>query len=252
MSLQLQGFACSVATPVAREPHRLAETGRLALGPLQVELSLQEPEDCVPQRQWDFLRKADMNSRRLWFLWTDKPTPDCGCCGGCQFLEGFISRTPLLPPVSRPNEKATNSTFAASLKKSLQSICLRDLACPHLLHTGLLEYYDGGSQSSPRQASAAASDTESFASAKDSLSSEYNSDTNEFYSLENVNQAGLEGHTIPASWRIEKEKLMEEGRHTGGQDPLYSFLPSYQFHVLALHISREARSTPQSKVNSLS
>jgi hypothetical protein len=246
MSLQLQGLSCSVATPVLGEPRRLAEAGRLVVGPVQVELSLREPEDCVPQRQWDFLRRADARSRRLWFLWAEQLQPDCGCCGGCQFLDGFISCKPVLPPVTPPttlDQRPANNTVLMSLKKSLQSVCLRDIACPHLLHTGLLEYYEGQYQSSPSQPSAPGSDTESFASAKDSLSSEYNSDTNEFYSLENVNEAGLDGHTVPGNWRSD----MEEGREAGTQDPLYSLLPSYKYSVLTLHISREARCTPQSK-----
>ena len=248
LSLQLEGLTCSLATSIAGELRRLAEAGRLVVGPVQAELSVQEPQDCVPQRQWDFLRRADMSSRRLCFLWTEQSQPDCGCCGGCQFLDGLISRQTLQPQVTTTigldshQRPAHTAALLVSLKKSLHTMCLRDLACPHLLHTGLLEYYEGASKSSPNQCSPPGSDTESFASAKDSLSSEYNSDTNEFFSLENVNEAGLEGHTFPTdNWRNERE----QGREAAVLDSLYALLPSYKYNSHTLHISRETHTTLQ-------
>ena len=248
LSLLLHALTCSVATPVAGEPRRLAEAGQLAVGAVQAEISLKELEDCVPQRQWNFLRRADGGSRRLWFLWAEQSSTDCGCCGGCQFLDGSITRKPLqhrATPPSRPDPhpKHAQTLSLLSLKKSLQTVSLRDLACPRVLHTGLQAYYERPSLHSPSQPSTTGSDTESFASAKGSLSSTSDSDTNEFYSLENVNEAGLEGHTLPDDWR--------EKQSTGTQtvlDPLYSLLSSYKYHAVALPIGGGTPTTLQSKV----
>ena len=234
--------------PCVSEPHRLFEVGRLEVQDVQVELSLHEPEECVPQRQRAFLRRADMDSRRLWFLWAEDPSPNCGCSGGCQFLDSSISREEVVAPI-RPDihHKPTNTAALLSLKRSLQAVSIQDLSCPHLLHHGLLACYERPSQPSPSQPPNG-SDTESFISAKASLSSDSLSDTNEFYSLENVNEAGMEGHTLPDDLEGQREVQKGKAKRQRELDPLFSLFPSYKYHILALNISAEAPSVLQSKV----
>lgn len=253
MSVQLHALTCSVCTPEAGEARTLSEAGKIDIGLVHGDVALQEPKDCVPSRQLAFLKRADTCTRRLWFLWEEV---GCGCCGGCQFLDDCIKRRPPRLPsscavynseCSLPSGTLSRAFGLHSLKQSLQSISLHDLACPTLLHHGLLAYYDQRYQSvgdtSPSQPSAG-SDTESFVSARGSPDdSRSQSDTNEFYSLENVNEAGLEGHTLPEQlWRRPRSKT-EGGKKKSEAAPgleeesaLHSILPSFVYHTIPLHI----------------
>lgn len=255
MSVQLHALTCSVCTPVASEPRTLSEAGRLDIGLVQGDIALQEPKDCVPSRQLAFLKRADTHTRRLWFLWGEV---GCGCWGGCQFLDDCIKRSPPRLPsscavynseCSLPSGTLSRAFGLHSLKQSLQSVSLHDLECPTLLHHGLLAYYDQRYQSvgdtSLGQPSAG-SDTESFVSALASPDdSGSQSDTNEFYSLENVNEAGLEGHTFPEQlWRRRSKteggnvsRKKSEAAHVLAEDStLHSILPSIVYHTIPLHI----------------
>ena len=280
LSLALHALTCSVYVPVSRETGRMLEAGRVEVGLVEGDIALREPKDCVPERQCAFLRRADMATRRLWFLWDDHSSEDtglgCGCCGGCQFLDGCIlPRTPRpsttcaveMADHQLPAQKTTALAQAFglhSLKSSLQSVGIRDLTCLQLIHSGLLNYYkkcyEGEGEASPSQ-QLPGSDTESFVSARASPSdsgSPFN--TNEFYSLENVNEAGLEGHTL-LQWRKPMSKLEGDGEvHVAAvnqsephslleeEDPLQSLLPTYVYQTIPLHISVETP-TPQYKVH---
>lgn len=233
MSLQLYALTWSVYIPLPGETKRLAEVGRIDLGLVQADMNVHKPEDCVPLRQRAFLKRADMVSRRLWFLWNeDSNSLDCGCCGGCQFLNGHISRSSAPSTIHYKHEKTLPQISSLqSLKKSLQTLCIRDIECSQLLHSGLQEYYDGSSDLSSQHISPG-SDTESFVSAQASLLSSNLSDTNKFYSLENVNEAGLEGHILPEMIKQKQEECNQ------AEDPLLlSLLPSYKYHHMSLYIN---------------
>lgn len=249
MSVQLHALMFSVCTSVAGEARTLLEAGRIEIGLVHGDIALQEPKDCVPYRQLTFLKRADTLTKRLWFLWGEE---GCGCCGGCQFLDGCIKRSPPRLPSScavynsdynLPPGPLSRAFGVHSLKHSLQSVCLYDLACLFLLHHGLLAYYARRYQpvcdTSPSQPSAD-SDTDSFVSAQASPGdSGSQSDTNEFFSLENVNEAGLEGHTVPEQLlRRPRGKPETVGKsETVTEDgTLHSILPYFLYHTISLHI----------------
>ena len=239
LSLQLHALSCSVYTPALGVAGRLSETGRVDLGLVELDMALREPEDCVPDRQLAFLKRADQATRRLWFLWNEDSNGDCGCCGGCQFLDGCISRQPLTAHCTADKSLPQTSGLQA-LKRSLQTVSVRDVACPQLLHSGLLEYYERPAEASPAQPSTG-SDTESFVSAQASLNSSPASDTNQYFSLENVNEAGLEGHTLP---ELVAQKNTQEGcnqEESLADNVLLSLLPLYKYHSTILHINPESK-----------
>ena len=234
LSLQLHALSCSMCTPVAGDTQRLAEAGQVEVGLVQADITLRKPKDCVPERQLAFLRRADLSTRRLWFLWSEEsssgPGVSCGCWGGCQFLDSCISRHPPKPATtSAVYTSARHLPFLKSgtmcgplqaLKKSLQTVCVGDVACPQLIHTGLQAYYDTQSPWPPAPQTTG-SDTESFVSAR----SESASDTNEFFSMENVNEAGLEGQSLEP-------------------DPLHSPLASYIFHTIPIYVKTQLMRRP--------
>jgi hypothetical protein len=271
LSLLLHALTCSVCMPMSGGTSRMLEVGRVEMGLIEGDIALQEPKDCVPERQRTFLRRADAATRRLWFLWDTSGGTGlgCGCCGGCQFLDGSISPRPPRPSTTcagdtadhlLPSQKAGALAEAFglhSLKTSLQSVCIRDVACPQLIHTGLLGYYNKcyEGEASPSQ-TLIGSDTESYVSARASPSDSGSlSNTNEFYSLENVNEAGLEGQTL-LQWRRPKSKLEGDSATAGKQrearpllveeDPLHPFLPSYVYQTIPIYVSIKTP-TPQCK-----
>ena len=69
----------------------LLECGCIDVGTIHGDIVLREPHEANEERQRYFLRRADQNARRLWFLWNKDFS--CGCCGGCQFLDGAIQRS---------------------------------------------------------------------------------------------------------------------------------------------------------------
>ena len=271
LSVQLHALTCSAYTPLPGDTQRLLEVGRVEVGVVQGDIALREPQDCVPSRQLAFLRKADMLTQRLWFLWHGEVDGGsvCGCCGGCQFLDGCIERRPPRPSTgsavytAEPPGKAESLARAAglpSLRRSLQYTCLRSPSCLKLLHNGLLAYYEkrylpvGEAVPSPTLPSAS-SDTESFVSAFASPH-DSGSDTNEFFSVENVNEAGLEGHTLPEQlWRRSRSKTVGEPvgvkpeartllQVLAEEDPLHSLLPSHCNQTIPLYVSLVPTTAP--------
>ena len=132
-------------------------------------MKLREVEECVPGRQLDFLRRSDERSKRLWFLWEKgeggtrhssvEETVRCGCYGGCLFYDACVERplpqeksdsavyaTPF-PDLPSPEEGSVAASFSKkplglqTLRRSLQSQSMKDVACVVSLHEGTLEHY---------------------------------------------------------------------------------------------------------------
>ena len=173
LSLQLQGLTATSYTTASSMPNLgcLLECGLLDIGNIQGDLSLREIKDCVPQRQLEFLKKADHKSRRLWFLWHEVEEREgevvlrdefrCGCCGGCVFLDGCVERQPprvkldstvytaqLSHSSSTKMEASTlpgtlsRSLALQSLKKTLPTLSVTEIECVSRIHQGLLDHYD--------------------------------------------------------------------------------------------------------------
>lgn len=286
LSLQLHGLTCSVYIP-SPDHHCLLRAGELDVGSVQGDVTLREPLDSVPQRQRAFLRKADKRTRRLWFLWQEERGTElpehmegeflCGCCGGCQFLDGYIQRRAPKHPSScavyvaeppLPHGHLGTGTMARALglqglRRALHSACIRDLDCVQHIHLGLLNFcarrYPAVTEETPTaQQPSISSDTESFVSALASQE-DSESDTNEYYSLENVNEAGLEGHVLPEQPR---KKLRKKGSATSAEiadsntspptlldmlteeDPLHTVLPTHCNHQLTFYVSTRKTQPP--------
>ncbi len=221
----------------------MLECGSLDVGNVQGDLNLREVEECVPRRQRYFLERADTRSKRLWFLWKEEEGEGgknggvrCGCCGGCVFHDGCIQR-------EQPKDKSESVVYTApthlvealkseaspaihkllglqSLRRTLPSLCVRDLDCVQYLHHGLLGHYElryGGEPSIQQRSSAAAKEVSehgkvdaqesssvgtnsdgSFVSARSSLTSLLEHSEN-FVSIPNMNEVGVPdyGSSLP-------------------------------------------------------
>ena len=230
LSLQLQGLTATSYTPSQSVPNLncLLECGLLDIGNIQGDLSLREIKDCVPQRQLEFLKKADHKSRRLWFLWRELEEREgevdefrCGCCGGCVFLDGCVERQPqrvkvdstvYSTQVSHSTKMETGtlpgtlsrSLALQSLKKALPALGVTELECVSRIHRGLLDHYNqkyskpvtvGDIPISNAQETLDVSrpisviSDSSFVSARSSLTSLVEEDR--FLSMENIDKAGL-------------------------------------------------------------
>lgn len=91
----------------------LLECACCDIGSVYGDIALREPHEAYPDRQQYFLKRADESSHRLWFLWDNNMS--CGCCGGCQFLDGFICRDDT--PVSKHKTRryfSSNGTFSGT------------------------------------------------------------------------------------------------------------------------------------------
>ena len=287
LSLQLHGLTCSLYSP-SPDHHCLLQAGELDVGSVQGDITLREPLDCVPQRQRTFLRKADKRTRRLWFLWQEESGAElpahmvgeflCGCCGGCQFLDGYLQRRAPRHPSScavyaaeppLPHRHLGAGTMARALglqglRRALHSACIRELECLQHIHLGLLNFcarrYPPVTEETPTAGQPPiSSDTESFVSALASQE-DSESDTNEYYSLENVNEAGLEGHVLPEQPR---KKSRKKGSATSAEiadsntspptlldmlteeDPLHTVVPTHCNQQLTFYVSTKKTSPPQ-------
>ena len=233
LSLQLQGLTATTYVPSTSDPCSMLEVGQLDVGNIQGDLHLREHLECVPERQRTFLERADSATRRLWFLWKEKQSSDvslCGCCGGCLFLDGSIERQlpkekiqssvycPLFP--SLPTDTMSRHLGLQPLKKSLLLTKASEVDCVRSLHRGLLEHYNlrygvkvigqSAQESGPpenssesRQSLTLTSD-ESFVSARSSLTSFFEGEE-QFVSLQNINEAGMEGVAI-SGWSKHRKK----------------------------------------------
>ena len=137
------------------------------VGRIQSDISLREPHLALPDRQQAFLRRADSNSQRLWFLWDD--SYQCGCCGGCMYLDHYIQRddtpyqlqtsryfshdatgSPLSQPILSPSQDQTTIPLAPLPT----ALTFDNLSAIEHLHTVLLSHHQfikSTQDSTPRQ-----------------------------------------------------------------------------------------------------
>ena len=176
ISWQLQGLTLTGFLPDPQEPTLLLQVGLVDLANLQGSVLSHEPLDCVPERQLQFLKKADQRTQRLWFLWREDLSSVCGCCGGCQFLDTQVSRKGL---VSREESAVYAPQFApltsvprhmgfGVLDQTLLSSDVSQLECLQCLHKGLLEHYQA--RYAPRVPVPARPSTEEYFSSSRALS----------------------------------------------------------------------------------
>lgn len=192
LSFQLHTLTASGFVPDPQEPTLQQEVGLLDVNSIEGDIVLREPLECVPERQLSFLKKADLRTQRLWFLWREEPvTKLCGCCGECLFLDTFITRRPL---VERQHSAVYFPHFSIHgsvprhlglqrVSQTLAGSSISEPECMWLVHAGLLEHYrqrySGGEKrilsSSPdldhRTSRMSVSDNISFVSARSSLTS---------------------------------------------------------------------------------
>ena len=208
LSFQLHSLTVSGFLPDPLEPTLQLQFGMLDVGNIQGDLALREPMECVPERQLQFLRKADVRTQRLWFIWNDS---QCGCSGGCIFLEDRIIKRPLTDrsesAVYRPQFSALTTIprhlgMQALMHQTHQLSNIKELHCLQHLHKGLLDHYQSrycGSKPSPQsvltnvdidtRSSSKFSTSDIFLSPHSSLTSLL---AEEFISMENVNIESVE------------------------------------------------------------
>ena len=189
LSFQLHGVTVTTFAPL--DDSCLVESGLVDLGPISGDLSLREPLDCVPQRQMDFLKLADKNTKRLWFLWDT--SDNCGCWGACMFQDGSVQR-----PLTRGKKDCTvyNAKMTTrgleSLENGLLGHTIRDIDCLQTIHKSLLEHYQHryttptAQSLTPSRPYSYMSDDDSFVSARSSLTSLLLEERSEFVSFENL------------------------------------------------------------------
>ena len=232
LSLQLQGLTATTYVPSTSDLCHMLEVGRLDVGNVQGDLHLREQLECVPERQIAFLERADEPTKRLWFLWKDKSATDlafCGCSGGCLFLDGSIERQlpkekiqssvycPLFPSLNQ--DTLSRHLGLQPLKRALLVSKASEIDCVRSIHRGLLDHYslrygvktEGQTslESSPQENSSASrkslslTSEESFVSARSSLTSFFEDE--QFVSLQNINEAGMEGVAV-GGWSKHRKK----------------------------------------------
>lgn len=216
MSFQLHSATVTTFAPSLYK-NCLVESGLVDLGPISGDLSLREPMDCIPQRQMDFLKLADKNTKRLWFLW--KKGDNCGCWGACLFLGDSIKR-----PLTRYknecpvyNAQRTEKGLE-SLENNLSSHTIRDIDCLHTIHKALLEHYkhkytlptQGLVPGSRPYSYVSDGDDDSFVSARTSLTSLLLEEETDFMSLDNLNSVSSKLKSRPPPLTLLNEPI-EEG-----------------------------------------
>lgn len=217
MSFQLHGATVTTFAPPL-DDSCLVESGLVDLGPISGDLSLREPSDCVPQRQLDFLKLADKNTKRLWFLWDSGD--NCGCWGACLFQGDSIKR-----PLTRSkndcavyNAQTTNKGLE-NLESTLSNHTIRDIDCLQAIHRGLVEYYKHKYSTLPAQSLAPSSrpysyvsdaDDDSFVSARTSLTSLLlEEEERDFVSLDNLNSIASKLKSRPTPLSLDLGELIE-------------------------------------------
>lgn len=166
------------------------------VGTIEGDFSLREPLEADSNRQKSFLKQSDL-SHRLWFLWDNCYT--CGCCGGCQFLNGFISREGFIP-VSHSSRYFAKGEYEPITNRSPRSLpeiplhlSIDNVPSLECLHNCILKYYgfadlqrSGSMNLQKHDDELVSHDSEaSFDTAKSSFQSESFSGDEHFASLQN-------------------------------------------------------------------
>lgn len=121
------------------------ECACIDIGTIHGDICLREPQIVAPERQQVFLRRADALSHRMWFLWDSEF--NCGCCGGCQFLDGTICRDETLYSYQTcryfsPNELSLPSDHVTMPMEPFPNFLSFDsLLSLEYLHQALVTYY---------------------------------------------------------------------------------------------------------------
>ena len=231
LSLQLQGLTATSYVPSTSDLCHMLEVGQLDIGNVQGDIHLREQLECVPERQLSFLERADSATKRLWFLWREKSSTDvplCGCAGGCLFLDSSIERqlpreknqsavySPLFPSLQQ--DTLSRHLGLQPLKKALLQSVACEVECIRSIHRGLLEHYSlrygvkvepQSLDNSPQEnmpgsrQSLSLTSEDSFVSARSSLTSFFEHE--QFVSLQNVNEAGVEGLAVAGQSKHKKK-----------------------------------------------
>ena len=192
------------------------------VGTIEGDFSLREPLEADSNRQKSFLKQSD-SSHRLWFLWDNRYT--CGCCGGCQFLDGFISREDFLP-VSHSSRYFAKDGCNPIINRSPRSLpqiplhlSIDNVPSLESLHSSILKYYGfAHSQLSDNMNLQEHDDDESvshdseasFDTAKSSFHSESFSGDEHFASLQNSPSGSMSAAKVDYS---DENNMAEKKKH---------------------------------------
>ena len=131
VSLQLHHLTVTAFIATPTNNNILMRCGRADIGTIRGDIGLREPEEAMANRQFEFLKRADSRTHRLWFIWNRQY--NCGCCGGCQFLSSSITRVPTpiihdqlknLPqePIRGPSPPSATPPLATPSQSSFKSL----------------------------------------------------------------------------------------------------------------------------------
>ncbi|XP_019853101.1 PREDICTED: uncharacterized protein KIAA1109-like isoform X3 [Amphimedon queenslandica] len=192
------------------------------VGAIEGDFSLREPLEADSNRQKSFLKLSDL-SHRLWFLWDNCYT--CGCCGGCQFLDGCISREDYLP-VSHSSRYFAKVKYDPIINRSPRSLpeiplhlSIDNVPSLECLHNCILKYY--GFADLQRSGSMnlqehdddelVSRDSEaSFDTAKSSFQSDSFSGDEHFASLQNSPSGSTSATRVDNSNEIQENDIVEK------------------------------------------
>lgn len=252
-----------IASPA--NSNTLLECACVDVGTIQGDIRVREPHEADPERQQVFLRRSDASTRRLWFLWDDKY--DCGCCGGCQYLEGTIERPE--PSYKYQTSRYFSREFTSSssddettfLEPFPTSLTFNDLPSINYLHQVLLANYnfsespsqisDNITHTSPPQIKLDISDTiEALSQDSEasfySASSNVHSDEESYESLQDSPQVNEKPPRSKRASRIEGTGSIKSS-FTINDNDYVSALDNYKCSMKVLHVftnSGQSISTP--------
>lgn len=257
LSWQLHSLTGTGLLPDPQNPSVQLEVGLINVSNVTGGLALQEPLDCVPSRQIQFLHRADQRSQRLWFIWEGGPDM-CGCCGGCLFQAGSISRRPLCKasdsavygPQFTPLTAIPRHLGMQDLPTALRDTSIDQVSCLWTLHRSLLDHYYlryAGHRTTTHAHPSSDSDihssgSEIFQSARSSLTSPMD---DKYLSLDSVNPP-LEVDIKKTRHKKKPSNLSSDIRASvmedvdgpqSMQEDYINIVPSHLLHSATFHIS---------------
>ena len=142
----------SLSTMAISNPSlRMTELGQLIVGRIRGQLHTRNPDEYFPDRQLQFLLKADALQRRLYFLWPGvhpvyciahslyDSESVCGCFGGCQFFDSTLEKNKYFVQLQQENTPIHTTASANTHKfqpRKKSSVVNRDEPdCPPLFST---------------------------------------------------------------------------------------------------------------------